>query len=85
MPMEQIARNPRQIGAALRRHRRLLGVSQDGLGKKTNLRQATISSLESGDAGTKVGTLLDALSALDLELVIRTRTKGTPADIEDIF
>jgi HTH-type transcriptional regulator / antitoxin HipB len=83
--MEQIARNPRQIGAALRRQRKLLGVSQDGLGKKTRLRQATISSLESGDAGTKLGTLLDALSALDLELVIRTRTKARPADIEDIF
>jgi HTH-type transcriptional regulator / antitoxin HipB len=83
--MEQIARDPRQIGAALRRQRKRLGVSQDRLGKKIGLRQATISSLESGDAGTKLGTLLDALSALDLELVIRTRTKGRQADIEDIF
>jgi HTH-type transcriptional regulator / antitoxin HipB len=83
--MEQIARDPRQIGAALRRQRKRLGVSQDRLGKKIGLRQATISSLESGDAGTKLGTLLDALSALDLELVIRTRTKGRQTDIEDIF
>jgi HTH-type transcriptional regulator/antitoxin HipB len=83
--MEQIARNPRQIGAALRRQRKLLGVSQDGLGKRISLRQATISNLESGDAGTKLGTLLDALSALDLELVIRTRTKARPADIEEVF
>jgi HTH-type transcriptional regulator/antitoxin HipB len=83
--MEQIARDPRQIGAALRRQRKLLGVSQDSLGKRISLRQATISSLESGDAGTKLGTLLDALSALDLELVIRTRTKARPADIEEVF
>jgi HTH-type transcriptional regulator/antitoxin HipB len=60
-------------------------MSQAGVGKKINLRQATISSLESGDAGTKLGTLLDAVSALGLELVIRTRTKGRPEDIEDIF
>jgi len=83
--MEQLARTPGQIGAALRRQRKLLKMSQDSLGKKTNLRQSTISNLESGDAGTRLGTLLDALSALDLELVIRTRTKGRQADIEDIF
>jgi HTH-type transcriptional regulator / antitoxin HipB len=83
--MEQIARNAKQIGAVLRRQRNLLGLSQGSLGQRINLRQSTISSLESGDDGTKLGTLLDALSALDLELVIRTRTKGKSADIEEIF
>jgi HTH-type transcriptional regulator/antitoxin HipB len=83
--MEQIACNAKQIGAALRRRRKLLGLSQDNLGRKINLRQATISSLESGEAGTKLGTFLGALSALDLELVIRTRTKGRQDDIELIF
>jgi HTH-type transcriptional regulator/antitoxin HipB len=83
--MDQIARTSTQIGAALRRQRKQLGMSQESLGQRINLRQATISSLESGDAGTKLGTLLDALSALELELVIRPRTKGRAADIEDIF
>jgi HTH-type transcriptional regulator/antitoxin HipB len=30
-------------------------------------------------------TLMAALSALDLELVVRARSKGSSADIEDLF
>ena len=83
--MEQIARTPRQIGAALRRQRKQLGLSQEQIGTRVKLRQATISNMENGDRGTKLGTLLDALTALNLELVIRPRTKGSAAEIEDIF
>ena len=83
--MQQIARTSSQIGAAIRRARKQLGLSQDQVSAKTKLRQATISSLESGDPGTKLETLLDVLAALNLELVVRSRTKGRVADIEDIF
>jgi HTH-type transcriptional regulator/antitoxin HipB len=83
--MEQIARTGAQLGASLRRRRKQLGMSQQQLGDKTGLRQATISRLEGGDAGTKLGTLLDVLALLNLELVVRPRTKGRTADIEDIF
>lgn len=55
------------------------------MGDMVRLRQATISKLESGDRGVQLGTLLDALNALELELVIRTRTKSTAAEIGDIF
>jgi HTH-type transcriptional regulator/antitoxin HipB len=82
---EQIARTSAQIGAALRRERKKLGLSQDALGEKVKLRQATISHLEGGDSGTKLGTLLDVLAALKLELVIRSRTKASPEDIEGIY
>jgi HTH-type transcriptional regulator/antitoxin HipB len=83
--MLQIARTSAQLGAALRRQRKKLGLSQEQVTGKTRLRQATISSLESGDSGTKLETLLDVLAALDLELVIRPRTKGHVSEIEDIF
>jgi HTH-type transcriptional regulator/antitoxin HipB len=83
--MEQIVRTSTQLGAALRRQRKQLGLSQEALGGKIHLRQATISHVEAGDPGTKLSTLFDALSALDLELVVRPRTKGKPTDIEDIF
>ena len=83
--MEQIARTGAQMGAALRRRRKQVRLSQEQLGDKIKLRQATISRLEGGDAGTKLGTLLDVLAALDLELVIRPRSKARPADIEEIF
>lgn len=83
--MDQITRTPRQIGAALRRQRTLLGLSQTELGERIRLRQATLSGLEAGDAGTKLSTLLDVMAALELEIVIRPRTKGQITDVEQNF
>lgn len=83
--MNPIARTPKQIGDAIRRQRRKLGLNQSQLGEKTQLRQATISAVENGEPGTQLRTLCDMLAALDLEFVIRPRTKGSPEAIEDIF
>lgn len=82
---EQIARTSKQIGAALRRRRRALGLNQHNLGQKTNLRQATISGLEAGEPGTQLRTLFGALTALNLELVIRPRTQGSTDTLEELF
>ncbi|MEQ1940772.1 helix-turn-helix domain-containing protein [Mesorhizobium sp. CN5-321] len=83
--MDQIARTPKQIGDTIRRHRRKLGLNQATLGERTKLRQATISAVEAGAPGTQLSTLCDILAALDLEFVIRPRSKATPDEIEDIF
>ena len=83
--MDQIARTPKQLGDAIRRQRRKLRLNQTALGERTQLRQATISAVESGEPGTQIRTLCDVLAALDLEFVIRQRSKAAPADIEDIF
>ncbi|HRX38613.1 MAG TPA: helix-turn-helix domain-containing protein, partial [Parvularculaceae bacterium] len=61
--MEQIARTTKQLGAAIRRRRRNTNMSQTELGSKTNLRQATISALESGEERTQLHTLMDVISA----------------------
>lgn len=82
--MDQIARTSKQIGAAVRRRRRMLKLSQSGLGAKADLRQATISALENGEPGTQLRTLIDAMAALGLEMVIRERSRADK-DIEDIF
>lgn len=82
--MDQIARTPEQIGAALRRCRRAAKVTQTALGEKTGLRQATISALENGEPGTQLRTLTDALAALGLELVIRDR-QGADGTVEELF
>ena len=82
--MEQIARTTKQLGAAIRRRRRGLHLSQGEVGEKTNMRQATISALENGEPGTQLQTLTDVLAALGLEVVVRERSKSTGA-IEDIF
>jgi HTH-type transcriptional regulator/antitoxin HipB len=83
--MDQIARTAKQIGAIIRRERRKRNLTQDQLGSKIHLRQATISKLEAGEPATRLGTLLDVLPALDLEIVIRPRTKASSDDIEAIF
>jgi HTH-type transcriptional regulator/antitoxin HipB len=49
------------------------------------LRQATISALENSATNARLGTLFDTLAALNLELVVRPRTKGSTKDIEGIF
>jgi HTH-type transcriptional regulator/antitoxin HipB len=83
--METIARSPKQIGVALQRTRKLKTMSQKELGEQSGLWQETISKIESGSEATKVGTLCTLLAALDLELVIRRRTKGSVDEIESLF
>lgn len=82
--MEQIARTSKQIGAAIRRFRRNARLPQAAIGAKTNLRQATISALEEGKPGTELRTLIDVVTALNLEIVIRERSKAS-SNIEDLF
>jgi HTH-type transcriptional regulator/antitoxin HipB len=82
--MDQVIRTPTQLGAALRRARRGKKLVQTDLGESTNLRQATISSLESTGSGT-IDTLFAMLAALDLELVLRPRAKGGQTRLEDVF
>ena len=82
--MEQIARTSRQIGAAIRRRRRRLGLRQGDVGSKTNLRHATNSALENGEPGTQLRTLINVMAALDLEMVVRERSIAGEA-IEDLY
>jgi HTH-type transcriptional regulator / antitoxin HipB len=82
--MDNMARTAEQIGAVIRRQRRQSKLTQNQVGAKIKLRQATVSKLEAGEP-TLLGTLLDVLAALNLEMVIRPRTNGSPQDIEDIF
>lgn len=83
--MEQVARTTKQAGDAIRRVRRQRGLSQSALGAKMHVRQATVSKLEAGEPATQLKMLMDALAALDLELVIRPRSSGRVEDIEALF
>ena len=83
--MDQIVRTPGQMGAALRQQRRGQSLTQNDVASRTQLRQATISALENGEAGTQLNTLTQVLAALDLELVLRPRSKASAADIENMF
>ena len=82
--MDHTARTEKQLGAVLRRERTAAGLTQAELAALTGLRQATVSKLEDGAPATQLRTLVQALAALDLELVVRPRQKGGE-DIEAIF
>lgn len=83
--MNDLARNPQQIGNLIRRTRKKLGLSQKQIGEQAGLRQETISLIETGNPAAKLETMLAVLSALDLEFRIVPRSKGGAAEIEDIF
>jgi len=83
--MDTIARSPKQVGAGVRRYRRQKNLTQDSLAALMHARQATVSKLEAGEPATQLRVLMDALAALDLELVIRPRTTISVEEIEDLF
>jgi HTH-type transcriptional regulator/antitoxin HipB len=83
--MADLARTPNQIGNLIRRARKKCGLSQSQLGEMAGLRQETISLIETGNPAAKLETILAVLSALDLEFRIVPRSKGSAAELEDIF
>jgi HTH-type transcriptional regulator/antitoxin HipB len=82
---EQIARTEKQLGAIMRRTRKQAGLTQSRLGERVHLRQGTISRLEAGEPAVQLHTVMEVLSALNLELVVRPRSRGSAADIEGLF
>ncbi|MCY1649151.1 helix-turn-helix transcriptional regulator [Caulobacter sp. SL161] len=82
--MDPVARTEIQLAAALRRHRKQAGLTQTDLAAAAQMRQATISGLETGAGGT-LATLFAVLTALNLELVVRPRRSGGAHDLEDMF
>jgi len=83
--MAELIRSQKQLGVALRRFRRARGLTQAALAKRAGVRQGTVSHVETGLETVKLTTVMNLLRALDLEIVIQQRTKGSHSDIEDIF
>lgn len=79
------ARSPRQLGALIRRERKSRGFSQAALAELVGLRQATISALEAGEPGTRIGTLLDVIGALGWHLTLEPRVDAAAPGLDEIF
>jgi HTH-type transcriptional regulator/antitoxin HipB len=84
MNMETIVRTPLQLANSIRVRRRKLGLSQEQLAAKIGVRQRTLSDIENARSA-RLDTLLRILAVLDLELLVRERTKSSANDIEAIF
>ena len=72
--MEQLVFSPESLGQALRRQRKAKSLNQTKLGELFKLEQSTISNIETGAPGTRIETLFRVLAALDLEMVIRSKS-----------
>lgn len=83
--MDQIARTPKQLGALIQRRRRALQMSQSEAADRAGLRQEMVSKIESGNPGTAIRSICDLLAALDLELTLAPRSRGSASAIEDLF
>ena len=83
--MSHIARSPRQLGNIIQRTRKQLGLTQTDHANLSGLRQEMISKIETGHEGTKLSSIYALFAALDLELIIDTRSGRQAADIGDVF
>ncbi|NND92301.1 MAG: helix-turn-helix domain-containing protein [Granulosicoccus sp.] len=81
--MKHLARTPRDIGYALRRIRRHRNLTQQALAAASGIRQETISKLENGSPGSRLETLFDLCAALEVELVISERSRGSTDFLAD--
>lgn len=81
--MQLVIRSTEAMGSSLREARLSLGLTQLELGRRTGLRQATISRLENGEGGT-LESLFKLLSALKMDLRLEPRSTDLP-DPDDIF
>lgn len=73
--------SPETLGKVLRRYRKNAGLSQSEAGKKLNLPQKTVSNIESGLSGVRLGTLFRLMSALGLEMHLELREKASKNEV----
>jgi HTH-type transcriptional regulator/antitoxin HipB len=80
--MRSVIRSSQSLGNSLREHRIAAGLTQQELGRRTKLRQATISNLEQGEGGT-----LRSLFAVvrELKLEIRLDPRSVAPSLDEIF
>jgi Predicted transcriptional regulator with C-terminal CBS domains len=83
--MVHIARSARQLGNIIQRTRKQKGLTQTDLANVTGLRQELISRIETGHEGAKLSAIYSLFAALDLELVIDSRSGRPAPGIEDVF
>ncbi|WP_386627979.1 helix-turn-helix domain-containing protein [Sulfitobacter geojensis] len=83
--MQNFVRIPRDLGHAIRQARREKNLTQAELATRSGVWQETISKVEAGRGGTRLDTILALLAALELELFVRTRSKGSASDFDNIY
>jgi HTH-type transcriptional regulator / antitoxin HipB len=83
--MNHLIRSPKVLGTLIQTTRKKQGLSQAAFGELVGLHQSAVSLVEKGHAAIKLETLLSILAALDLDLTISPRAKGSIEDFTDLL
>lgn len=83
-PIQQIVRQPRQLGAIIQSERLRQGMNQQELASLVGTQQKTVSAIEDDSQGTRLDTLLSVIARLDLDMQIILRQRDSKS-IEDAF
>ena len=83
--MHTTVRSSKELGHALRRKRLKASMTQSDVAKRNGTKQNAVSRIENGDMGRTVSLIFKVLTVLDLEIVIRPRSKSSAEDIETLF
>ena len=67
--------SPKELALLVSNHRKKLKLSQSDVGQSVGLKQQTVSTFENKPEGTKLETLFDILSALNLDIKITPKDK----------
>ncbi len=81
--MSDLVRSPRMAGEIVRKARKARGWTQAELSAHMGVRQATVSKLESGVSTTSMSVFFDALTALELDLLVSDRSDQS--DVSELF
>ncbi len=76
--MNYTAHTPRQLGQVLKGHRKSQKLTQKDAARPVGLLPKTVSKLELATETSTIGSLFKLLSALQLELVVRSKSHGSP-------
>ncbi|WP_170484362.1 MULTISPECIES: helix-turn-helix transcriptional regulator [unclassified Ruegeria] len=83
--MKHLVRTSKNLGHAIRQARKAKNLTQKELASMSGVWQETISKIENGSGGAKLETVFDLIAALNLEITVTERSKGTSDGLEDIF
>jgi HTH-type transcriptional regulator/antitoxin HipB len=78
-------RSSEDLGHALRRSRLDGSMTQSEIANKSGTKQNAVSRIEGGNMGRTVQLIFKVLALLDLEIIIRPRSKSSAEDIENLF
>ena len=73
-----VIRTPQQLGPVLQGYRKTRALTQAQVGKAIGEPQSEVSRLELDPSNASLFRVFKWLAALDLELVVRPRSKNTP-------